>query len=64
MKRICFLTLKVRMSCTSDIMPTSLAVAVVCHTGKIIKQGKIIKHCLDVFERGENLLQNGILHCV
>jgi len=58
MKRICFLTLKVRMSCTSDIMPTSLAVAVVCHTGKIIK------HCLDVFERGENLLQNGILHCV
>jgi len=33
--------------------PTSLAAAVIPRTGKIIKNG-----C--VFERGENLLQNGI----
>jgi len=35
--------------------PTSLAAAVASHTGKIMKNGH-------VFERGENLLQNGILH--
>jgi len=36
--------------------PTSLAAAVAPCTGKIITNG------LHVFERGENLLQNGILH--
>jgi len=39
-----------------DMTPTSLAVAVVPRTGKIIKNS------LRVFESGENLLQNGILH--
>jgi len=39
-----------------DVMPTSLAEAVAPRTGKIIKNG------LRVFERRENLLQNGILH--
>jgi len=34
----------------------SLAAAVAPRTGEIIKNG------LSVFERGENLLQNGILH--
>jgi len=37
------------------MMPTSLAALVAPHTGKIIKNG------LHFFERGENLLQNGIL---
>jgi len=37
---------------------TSLAAAVVPRTGKIIKKGR------RVFERGENLLPNGILHFV
>jgi len=41
-----------------DITPTSLAAAVAPHTGKI----KIIKS--GVFERRENLLQNGVLHFV
>jgi len=36
--------------------PTSLAAAVAPRTGKIIKNG------LRVFEKGENLLHNGILH--
>jgi len=39
-----------------DMKPTSLTAAVAPHTGKIIKNG------LRGFERGENLLQNGILH--
>jgi len=38
--------------------PTSLATAVVPCTGKIIKNS------LRVFDRRENLLQNGILHFV
>jgi len=37
--------------------PTSLAAP---RTGKIIKNGFRVR----VFERGENLLQNGILHIV
>jgi len=37
---------------------TSLVAAVAPRTGKIIKNG------LHVFERGENLLQNGILNFV
>jgi len=37
---------------------TSLAAVVASPTGKIIENG------LDVFERGENLLQNGVLHFV
>jgi len=41
-----------------EITPTSLAVTVVPRTYKIIKSG------LGVFERGESLLQNGILHLV
>jgi len=36
--------------------PTSLAAVVKPRTGKIIKNG------LRAFERGENLLQNSILH--
>jgi len=40
------------------MMPTSLVAAVAPRTGKIIKNG------LRVFERGENLLQIGILHFV
>jgi len=36
----------------------SLVAVVARRTGKIIKNG------LDVFESGENLLQNGILHFV
>jgi len=39
-----------------DMTPTSLVAVVAPRTGKIIK------HDLNVFERGENLLQNGILH--
>jgi len=38
--------------------PTSLAAAVAPRTGKIIKNGH------RVFEKGENLLQNGILHFI
>jgi len=38
--------------------PTSFAVPAAPRTGKIIKNG------LRVFEREENLLQNGILHFV
>jgi len=41
-----------------DMTPTSLVADVVLITGKIIKNG------LGVFERGENLLQNGLLHFV
>jgi len=41
-----------------DMTPTSLATAVAPHTGKIIKND------LSVFERGQNLLQNDILHFV
>jgi len=44
------------MSGMPDMMPTSLSAAVAPRTGKIIKNG------LRVFERGGNLLQNGILH--
>jgi len=36
-------------------VPTSLAAAVANRTGKIVKNG------LHVFEKGGNLLQNGIL---
>jgi len=43
------------MSGIPDMTPMSLAAAVVPRKGKIIKNG------LHVFERGENLLQNGIL---
>jgi len=43
------------MSCMPDMMPTPLGEAVAPGTGNIIKNG------LRVFERGENLLQNGIL---
>jgi len=50
------LTLKVPMSDIPDMTLTSLAVAVAPRTGKIIKNGRRI------FERGENLLQNSILH--
>jgi len=39
-----------------DMTPTSFAAAVAPRTGKVIKYGH------GVFERGENLLQNGILH--
>jgi len=39
-------------------MPTSLVTAVVCRTGKIINND------LDIFKRGDNLLQNGIALCV
>jgi len=46
------------MSCMPDMTPTSLAAAVVPRTCKIIQNG------LRVFERGENLLQNGILQFV
>jgi len=38
--------------------PTSFAEPIAPRSGKIIKNG------LRVFERGENLLQNGILHFV
>jgi len=44
-----------QMSSMPDVIPTSLAAAVASRTGKIIKNGR-------VFERGENLLQNGTLH--
>jgi len=40
----------------SDMTPTSLAAPVAPRTGKILKNG------LHVFERGGNLLQNGILY--
>jgi len=39
-----------------DMTPTSLAAAVAPRTGEIIRNG------LGVFEKAENLLQNGILH--
>jgi len=44
------------MSGMPDMTPTSLAAAVAPRTGRIIKSG------LRGFERGENLLQSGILH--
>jgi len=43
------------MSYMPDMTPTSIAVAVVPRIGKIIKND------FRVFERGENLLQNGII---
>jgi len=43
------------MSGMPDMTPTSIAAVVAPRKGKIIKNG------LSVFERGENLLQNGIL---
>jgi len=43
------------MLCMPNMTPTSLAAAVSPCTAKIIKNGLR-------FERGENLLQNGILH--
>jgi len=46
------------MACMPDITTTSLAAAVVP------RAGKINKNSLSVFERGENLLQRGILHFV
>jgi len=46
------------MSSIPDMTPTSLVEAVAPRTGKIITNG------LRVFERGENLLQNNILHFV
>jgi len=48
------------MSCIPDMMSTSLVAAVAAVTPR---KGKIIKN-VDVFERGENLLQNGILRFV
>jgi len=33
-------------------------------TAVALRTGKIIKNDLGVFERGENVLQNGILHFV
>jgi len=39
------------MSCMPDMMPTSLVAAVAPHSGKIIKND------LNVFEKGENFLQ-------
>jgi len=42
--------------CKHDITPTSLAVAIAPRTVKIIKND------IRVFEGGDNLLQNGILH--
>jgi len=44
------------MSRMPDMTPTSFAAAVVLCTGKIIRNG------LRISERGENFLQNGILH--
>jgi len=41
-----------------DMTVASLVAVVAPHTGKIIKNG------LNVFERGENLQRNGILHFV
>jgi len=41
-----------------NMMPMSLAASVAPRTGQIIKNN------LHVFERGENLLQNDILHFV
>jgi len=46
------------MSRMLDMTPTSLAAAVV------LRKGQIIKNVLGVFKRGENLLQNGILHFI
>jgi len=46
------------MSGMPEMTPTSLAVAVAPRTGIIIKND------LHVFERGQDLLQNGILHFV
>jgi len=48
------LTLLVPTSCMPDMTTSSLAAAVLPRIGKIIKNG------LRVFERGENLLQNGM----
>jgi len=45
------------MSCMPDMTPTSLVVAVVPRTCKIIKNGCVL-------ESGEDLLQNVILHFV
>jgi len=44
------------MSCMPDKLPTSVADVAAPSTSKFIKIG------LNVFERGENLLQNGISH--
>jgi len=46
------------MSGIPDVTPTSLAAPVEPRTGKIIQNG------LRVFERGENLPQNGILYYI
>jgi len=46
------------LSDISDMTPTSFAAPVALCTGKIIKNGPC------VLERGENLLQNGILDFV
>jgi len=53
-----FLTLKVR---GTDIDGTKL-----CSLARDLAPltGKIIKNCLRVFERGENLLQNGMFYFV
>jgi len=55
------------MSCTRDMTPTSLAATVALRTGKIVRNGFrffsfFFSFFSVVFERGENLLQNGMLH--
>jgi len=42
------------MSCMPDMTPLAAAV--------VPRKGKIIKNDFSVFERGENFIQNGILH--
>jgi len=49
------------MSSMSDMTQTSLAATERLAQAKLLK---IIKNYLRVFERGKNLLQNGILHFV
>jgi len=44
------------MSCMPDMTPMSPAAAIAPRTGKIIKNGP------NVFERGENLLQNMVYY--
>jgi len=48
----------VSMLCMTDMTPSSLVTAVAPRTGKIYKNR------LSAFKRGENSLQNGILHFV
>jgi len=52
------LTLKTQITAIEGVKPCSLALDAAPLTGKIIKNR------LSVFERGDNLLQNGMLHLV